>query len=211
MDELKVWYSYDAGVQFKVPDKYFDPRNLDVVPKIDEKCCKLFDAYSKIYEEGRFYSECGGVSGATLDYDVNYVEKSKKYFKFEFINLNVLKFINRFKTETKRYKAIEFYIKSESICKYCLKIMLDGYNWHFISILDVDPWDKITLSFKDLVIDDGSSFIESFMFQGASQKSKIIYFDKIKLVKFDYFDYGTLLILMISLMMKVTKLILVTL
>ena len=124
-----------------------------------------------------------------IDYDVNCVEKSKECIKFEFTNWNVFKFINRFKAETKRYKTIEFYIKSESICKYCLNIMLDGYNWYSISILDVDPWDKITLSFKDLVIDDGASFIESFMFQGASQKSKIIYFDKIKLVKSDYIYY----------------------
>ncbi len=191
IDELKAGYSHDTGVQFKVPDKYFDPRSLDVVPKKDEKCCKLFDAYSQIYEDGRFYSEWGDVSGATVDYDVNCVENGKKCIKFEFSNWNVFKFMNRFKAETKRYKAIEFYIKGESVCKSCLNIMLDGYNWHSISISDVDQWEKITLSFKDLGVSDNASFIESFMFQGSSQESRVIYFDKIELVKSDYIDGGT--------------------
>ena len=99
--------------------------------------------------------------------------------------------MNRFKVETKRYKAIEFYIKSESVCKSCLNVMIDGYNWHSISISDVDQWEKITLSFKDLGVSDNASFIESFMFQGSSQESRVIYFDKIELVKSDYIDGGT--------------------
>ena len=117
-------------------------------------------------------------------------EEGKKCIKFEFSNWNVFKFMNRFKAEVKRYNAIEFYIKSESVCKSCLNIMLDGYNWHSFSISDVDHWEKITLSFKDLGIKDDATEIESFMFQGASPESKIIYFDQIKLVKSDFIDNG---------------------
>ena len=68
--------------------------------------------------------------------------------------------------------------------------MLDGYNWHSLTISDVDRWEKITLSFKDLGIKDDATEIESFMFQGASTENKIIYFDQIKLVKSDYTDNG---------------------
>ena len=102
INELKVGYSHDTGVQFKVPDKYYNARSLDVVPKIDEKCCKLFDAYTQIYYDGRFYSEWGDVSDAKKDYDINCVEEGKKCIKFEFSNFNVFKFMNRFKAEAKR-------------------------------------------------------------------------------------------------------------
>ena len=190
IDELKQGYSHDTGVQFKVPDKYFDARSLNEVPKVNEKCCKLFDAYTQIYYDGRFYSEWGDVTEATKDYNVNCVEEGKKCIKFEFHDWNVFKFMNRFKAEVKRYNAIEFYIKSESVCKSCLNIMLDGYNWHSLTISDVDRWEKITLSFKDLGIKDDATEIESFMFQGASTENKIIYFDQIKLVKSDYTDNG---------------------
>ena len=188
IDELKVGYSHDTGVQFNVPDKYYDARSLDVVPKIDEKCCKLFDAYSQIYYDGRFYSEWGDVSDAKKDYDINCVEEGKKCIKFLFSNWNVFKFMNRFKAEAKWYSAIEFYIKSESVCKKCLNIKLNEFNWYSLSISEVDNWEKITLYLKDLGTE---SDIESFMFQGASSESVVIYFDQIKLIKSNYVDNGT--------------------
>ena len=188
INELKVGYSHDTGVQFKVPDKYYNARSLDVVPKIDEKCCKLFDAYTQIYYDGRFYSEWGDVSDAKKDYDINCVEEGKKCIKFEFSNFNVFKFMNRFKAEAKRYSAIEFYVKSESVCKNCLNIKLNEFNWYSLSISEVDNWEKITLYLKDLGTE---SDIESFMFQGASSESVVIYFDQIKLIKSNYLDNGT--------------------
>ena len=35
IDELKAGYTHDTGVQFKVPDKYFDASSLKEVSKID--------------------------------------------------------------------------------------------------------------------------------------------------------------------------------
>ena len=98
--------------------------------------------------------------------------------------------MNRFKVESKRYDAIEFYMKSESICRSCLKIMLDGYNWYSISLSDIDQWEKITIPLKDLGLQDNKNEFESFMFQGSSPESQIIYFDQIKLVKSNYEDKG---------------------
>ena len=48
------------------------------------------------------------------------VEEGKKCIKFEFVNWNVFKFINRFKAEARRYKAIEFYYKALNIRKNVL-------------------------------------------------------------------------------------------
>ena len=59
------------------------------------------------------------------------------------------------------------------------------YDWNLISSSGANKWEKITLLLKDL---GSESDIESFMFQGASIESTIIYFDKIKLVKSDYDD-----------------------
>ena len=50
------------------------------------------------------------------------------------------------------------------------------YDWHLISSSGANKWEKITLLLKDL---GSESDIESFMFQGASIQSTIIYFDKI--------------------------------
>ena len=96
--------------------------------------------------------------------------------------------MNRFKAEAKWYSAIEFYIKSESVCKKCLNIKLNEFNWYSLSISEVDNWEKITLYLKDLGTE---SDIESFMFQGASAESVVIYFDQIKLIKSNYVDNGT--------------------
>ena len=187
INELKAGYSHDTGVQFKVPEKYFDARSLVEVPKIDEKCCKLFDAYTQIYYDGRFYSEWGDVSDSKKDYNVNCVEEGKKCIKFEFSNWNVFKFMNRFKAEAQRYKAIEFYVKSETVCNNCLNIKFNNFNWHSISTSEANKWEKVILLLKDL---GSESDIESFMFQGASKDYLVIYFDQIKLVKSDYVDNG---------------------
>ena len=185
--ELKAGYSHDTGVQFQVPDKYFDARNLVEVPKIDEKCCKLFDAYSQIFYDGKFYREWSDVSNAQIDYITNCVEAGKKCMKINFVDWKVFRFINRFKAEAKRYNGIEFYIKSETACNNCLNIKFNEFDWHSISISDVNKWEKITLKLNDL---GSESDIKSFMFQGKTIESKIIYFDQIKLVKSDYIDDG---------------------
>ena len=98
--------------------------------------------------------------------------------------------MNRFKVESKRYDAIEFYAKSESICKSCLKIMIDQNDWYSISLSDIDKWEKITIPLKDLGLQDNNNEFESFMFQGSSPESQIIYFDQIKLVKSKFEDNG---------------------
>ena len=190
IDELKAGYTHDTGVQFKVPDKYFDARSLKEVSKIDEKCYKLFDAYTQIYYDGKFSKEWGDVTSSESDYPTNCVEEGKKCIKFNFSKWNVFKFMNRFKVESKRYDAIEFYAKSESICKSCFKIMIDQNDWYSISLSDIDKWEKITIPLKDLGLQDNNNEFESFMFQGSSPESQIIYFDQIKLVKSKFEDNG---------------------
>jgi len=186
--ELKAGYSHDTGVQFQVPDKYFDARNLVEVPKIDEECCKLFDAYSQIFYDGKFYKEWSDGSNAQKeDITSNCVEEGKKCMKVNFVDWKVFKFMNRFKAEARRYNGIEFYVKSETACNNCLKIKFNEFDWHSISISDVNKWEKITLNLNDL---GSESDIESFMFQGTSAESTIIYFDQIKLVKSDFIDNG---------------------
>ena len=184
INELKKAYSHDTGVQFTVPNKYFDPRSLVEVSKKDEKCCELFDAYTQIYYNGKFYKEWS-TNDALIKEHNQCVEEGKKCIKFEFVNWNVFKFINRFKAEARRYKAIEFYFKTENVCNKCLKLKYNEYDWYLISSSGANKWEKITLLLKDL---GSESDIESFMFQGASIESTIIYFDKIKLVKSDYDD-----------------------
>ena len=107
--------------------------------------------------------------------------------KINFVDWKVFRFINRFKAEAKRYNGIEFYIKSETACNNCLNIKFNEFDWHSISISDVNKWEKITLKLNDL---GSESDIKSFMFQGKTIESKIIYFDQIKLVKSDYIDDG---------------------
>ena len=160
IDELKKDFSHDTGVQFTVPDKYFDPRNLVEETKNDEKCCKLFDAYSQIYYNGQFYKEWSTDETKIQDYN-QCVEEGKKCIKFEFINWNVFKFINRFKAEARRYKAIEFYIKTEKVCNSCLKMKFNEFDWTSISSSEANKWEKVTLLLKDL---GSESDIESFMF-----------------------------------------------
>ena len=107
--------------------------------------------------------------------------------KVNFVDWKVFKFMNSFKAEAKRYNGIEFYVKSETACNNCLKIKFNEFDWHSISISDVNKWEKITLNLNDL---SSESDIESFMFQGTSEESTIIYFDQIKLVKSDFIDNG---------------------
>ena len=68
--------------------------------------------------------------------------------------------------------------------------LLDQKDYEEIDRI-VEEYTYRIINNRDLKDLGTESDIESFMFQGASQKSKIIYFDKIKLVKFDCIDYDT--------------------
>ena len=132
IDEIKSNYSYDTGVQFSVPkDIYFDVNTLKEIsgPK-KEDCCKLNDAFTNIYDEGKFLGEWKDTSSA--DRDIEYTsgcnQGSNKCIRVNFTNWSVFQFFNRIEPETKRYESIEFYLKTENECNNCLNIKIGDKN-----------------------------------------------------------------------------------
>ena len=191
INEIKADYSYDTGVQFSVPkDMYFSVDKLTQIsnPKKDE-CCKLNDAFTNIYNEGIYFGEWQNYTDSNINIENNSGCKdgSNKCIKIEFVNWSYFQIRNRIIVESKRYKAIEFYIKSEKECTNCLGIKLEEKEI-LLSTKKEGLWEKIVVSFSDFGFKGEK--IESFLFLGKTEESQIFYFDDIKLVKSDYKDNG---------------------
>jgi len=190
IDEIIAGHQYDTGVQFKVPNKMYEPFSLKEVksPKL-ENCCKLHDAFTDIYYEGKYIGEWQDVSNCEPDiaYTKNCYE-GKKCVKVNFVDWKVYQFFNRIKPESRRYNAIKFMVKSESTCDKCLKLKLDEYDFYSISTSEPGKWEEKTIPLKDLGLD--ADRFRKFMFQGGKKESQIFYFDNIRLVKSDYQDDG---------------------
>ena len=192
--EIKSDFEHDTGVQFTVPkDKYFDVNTLEqIVNPKKEDCCKLDDAYTDIYYEGKFLGEWMDVSDIETDKkNIEYntgCYQGNKCIKVEMANWKCFHFYNRIKSETKRYEAIEFYLKSEKECNECLSLKLDDKEFIRISTEKPGVWEKKVIALKDLGV-SGDKF-RSFLFQGRIIESQIFYFDNIRLIKSSYVDNG---------------------
>ena len=192
IDEIKSGYLYDTGVQFSVPkDMYFDADTLKKIsgPK-KEDCCKLNDAFTNIYDEGKFYGEWLDTSNCdrNIAYTSGCLQGSTKCLRVNFVDWKCLQFFNRIKPETKRYESIEFYIKIEKECKNCLKLKTGEKDFIRISTNEAGKWEKKVIKLSDLGITEDK--FRNFLFQGSTKDSQIIYFDDIKLVKSNYVDNG---------------------
>lgn len=194
INEIKSNYEHDTGVQFSVPkDKYFSIDTLEEVAKPKkEDCCKLDDAYTDIYYEGTFLGEWQDTSNLdsdkkNIEYNVDCYE-GNKCIKVDMSDWKVFQFFNRIKPETKRYNAIEFYLKSEAECNECLSLKLDDIKFVRISTTEPGKWEKKIITLNELGVTEDK--FRAFMFQGGMQASQIFYFDNIRLVKSDYEDNG---------------------
>ena len=195
INEIKNNFEHDTGVQFSVPkDEYFSVETLEKISgsTIKEDCCKLNDAFTDIYYEGKFLGEWQDISNLdsdkkNIEYNINCYE-GNKCIKVEMSDWKVFQFFNRIKPETKRYEAIEFYIKSEAECNECLILKLDDYESIKISTNEKAKWEKKEINLNALGLN--SDNFRKFMFQGRVPNSQIFYFDNIKLVKSNYDDKG---------------------
>ena len=193
INEIKKDFKHDTGVQFSVPkDMYF---SVDTLKKISgpkkERCCKLNDCSTNIYDEGKFLGEWEDTSNCqnkNIEFNSGCLNGSKKCIKVEMVDWSCFQFRNRIKVETKRYKALEFYIKSEKECNNCLGIKKTDGNFFKISTKTPGIWEKIIINFSDLGLTDEK--FQNFLFQGSIKSSQIFYFDDIKLVKSEYVDNG---------------------
>ena len=191
INEIKAGSSYDTGVQFKVPeDMYFTVDKLTQIsnPK-KEECCKVNDAFTNIYDEGKFFGEWNYYTDCNINIENSSGcnDGSKKCIRIEFINVSYFQIKNRLLVESKRYKAIEFYIKSEKECSNCLRIELEEKEI-LLSTKKVGVWEKKVLYFTDFNFKGDK--IEAFLFQGKIRDKQIFYLDDIKLVKSDFIDNG---------------------
>ena len=191
INEIKAGFSHDTGVQFSVPkDMYF---NVDTLKTISgpqkEDCCKLYDAFTSVYDEGKFLGEWQDTSNAirNIAYTSGCKSGSKKCIRFELINWSVFQFYNRIEIESQRYSGIEFYMKSEKTCSNCVRIKSE--NEVNLSTSKAGTWEKKTITFSQLGI-TGSTF-RNFLFQGNTASSQVFYLDDIKLIKSSsYTDNG---------------------
>jgi len=170
---------------------YFDADTLKKIsgPK-KEDCCKLNDAFTNIYDEGKFYGEWLDTSNCdrNIAYTSGCLQGSTKCLRVNFVDWKCLQFYNRIKPETKRYESIEFYIKTEKECKDCLKLKTGEKDFIRISTNEAGKWEKKVIKLSDLGITEDK--FRNFLFQGSTKESQIIYFDDIKLVKSNYVDNG---------------------
>jgi len=154
IDEIKSNYSYDTGVQFSVPkDMYFDINTLkEILGPKKEDSCKLNDAFTNIYDERQFLGEWKDTSIAERDieYTSGYNQGSSKCIRVNFTNWSMFQFFNRIEPETKRYKSIEFYMKTENEFNNCLNIKIGDKNSTKISTNAAGTWEKKVLKLSDL-------------------------------------------------------------
>ena len=192
INEIKNGYSHDTGVQFSIPkDMYFSVDTLKQISvKNKEKCCKLNDAFTNIYDEGKFLGEWQDTSNCerNIEYTTGCLPGSSKCIYTKLENWSVFQFRNRIKIERKRYDAIEFYVKSEKECNDCLKIKKVNEEFISISTTKAGTWEKKEIKLDTLGLT--SDNFQIFLFQGSRKESQIFYFDDIKLVKSNYVDNG---------------------
>ena len=193
IDQIKQDYSYDTGVQFSVPeDMYFTVDTLNEIsgPKIEE-CCKLHDDYTQIYNDGKLWGEWRDTSSKehkpNLENTSGCKDGSNKCLKVELVNWSCLQFWNRIEIDIKRYSGLEFYLKSESECKDCLRLVKSEKEYFKIGTTSKGIWEKKAINFKDIKYNEN---FQRFLFQGNSGDSYTFYFDDIKLIKSDYIDNG---------------------
>jgi len=184
---------YDTGVQFSIPNKFFEPFSLKEVesPK-KEDCCKLNDAFTDIYYEGKYLGEWQDTSAC--ERETEYTKdcfEGNKCVKVNLKDWKVYQFFNRIKPETRRYTAVQFAIKSEASCDQCLKLRIDDNEFIYLSTKEAGQWELMTIPLERLnVTTSTTTKFRKIMFQGRKVDSQIFYFDSIKLIKSDYVDYG---------------------
>lgn len=194
IEEIKSNYFHDTGVQFTVPNNmYFDVSTLEKIIGGAEKeeCCKLDDAFTLIYDEGKFLGEWKDTSNCESDIEntENCKEGSNKCIKVNLVDWKVFQFYNRIQPETKRYNAIEFYVRSESECNNCIYIKSGEKPAKIMSITSAGVWERKEVLLSDLGITEEK--FRNILFQGSKADSQIFYFDKIKLVKSSFIDTGS--------------------
>ncbi|OUM67875.1 hypothetical protein PIROE2DRAFT_4553 [Piromyces sp. E2] len=178
INEITASHEYDTGGQFTPPEKYYDPFTLKEVnhPKT-EGCCKLYDAFTDIYYEGKFLGEWQDIS--SCERDISYTKDCYE---------GISKFFNRIKPESVRYNAIKFALKTKATCENCLKLQLDDYSPIRMSTREPGKWEEKMITMVDLGLN--TTKFRKFMFQGSKKDSQIMYFDHFKLVKSEYDDQG---------------------
>ncbi|ORX65585.1 hypothetical protein BCR32DRAFT_330336 [Anaeromyces robustus] len=190
INEILNDHQYDTGVQFSIPNKFYDPFSLKEIksPK-SENCCKLYDAFTDIYYEGNYIGEWQDISACERDneYSKNCYQ-GKKCIKVDMKDWKVFQFFNRIQPESIRYSAIKFMLKSENTCNECLKLKLDDNEYVNISTKEAGKWEEKIITLNELGIN--SDRFRKFMFQGSKKDSQIFYFDNIQLIKSDYNDEG---------------------
>ena len=194
IDSLKPGFEHDTGVQFTVPkDMYFtldDFKKIDK-PKETEKCCKMYDYFTNIYNEGKIYNTWGYSASSHNKINIQYNKcktGSKKCIGMQFTDYaSYLTFYNNIHIDVKRYKAIQFYFKSQKECKECVGIHINKVKWISISSKG-STWEKMTFNLVDLGFKSGD--FTGFTIQNGKPSTHIFYLDDIKLIKSDYVDPG---------------------
>ena len=191
IETIKADYTYDTGVQFTVPkDMYFSVDNLkQVINPKKEECCKLDDAFTNVYNEGNYFGEWFNYTNCKMNIHNNAgcKEGSNKCIRIEFENWSYFQIKNRMMIDSKRYKGIELYIKSENECNNCLRIELEEKE-ALVSTKKAGVWEKVVVNFADFGFEEDKFY--NFIFQGKIPDKQIFYFDDINLVKSDYIDDG---------------------
>ena len=195
IDSLKPGFEHDSGVQFTVPkNMYFtlDDFKKIAIPEETEKCCKQYDYFTKVYNEGKVYNMWN--YSPTGNNKINLLYKkcktgSKNCIAMEFTDYSsYLTFYNRIPIEVKRYKAIQFYFKSAKECKNCIAILAKNDKWVSFSTKSAGTWEKMTFNLIDLEIKSG--IFTGFTIQNVKPSTQIFYLDDVKLIKSDYVDPG---------------------
>lgn len=192
INEIKKDFTYDTGVQFSIPkDKYFDVKTLKEIsnPK-KEECCKLNDAYTNIYADGKFLGEWFDISGTerNLQFTSGCLHQGKKCIRVAIKGWEYFQFFNRIQPKTEKYEAIEFYIKSEKKCDNCFRIKTGDHDFVYFGTSNPGVWEKKVIKLSELGVKEEK--FKNFIFILSRGDNHVFYFDEIKLVKSSKEDKG---------------------